>query len=173
VAQCRLPFSFKVVSKHRGTRHPAIPASRKRRRSEEGEDPATARRRKDGDGQIHHPAQDISHPSAPQGHEDSSSSSQPLVPPPQPAQDSELNFSQLNTINPPYQAISPLNTAGELTPTLMEVNPDSASITGGVRIWLKGVYFPALFPLFARFGAAVVPTVRVRFYFRGVSHPVC
>ena len=57
------------------------------------------------------------------------------------------------------------NKNGERTPTLTEVNPDSASITGGVRIWLKGMDFPALFPLFARFGAAIVPTVRVCFYF--------
>ena len=48
----------------------------------------------------------------------------------------------------------------ERPPTLTEVNPDSGSTTGGVRIWLRGMDFPALLPLFARFGAAVVPTVR-------------
>ena len=30
---------------------------------------------------------------------------------------------------------------------------------GGARIWLQGKDFPAVFPLFARFGTAVVPTV--------------
>ena len=45
---------------------------------------------------------------------------------------------------------------------LTEVNPESGSITGGARIWLKGIDFPALFPLFARFGTTVVPTVSLR-----------
>ena len=44
-------------------------------------------------------------------------------------------------------------------PTLTEVNPEAGSITGGARIWLKGINFTALFPIFARFGSAVVPTV--------------
>jgi len=57
------------------------------------------------------------------------------------------------------QPISPPKADEERNPTLTEVNPDSGSITGGVRIWLKGMDFPALLPLFARFGAAVVPTV--------------
>jgi len=89
----------------------------------------------DDDGQIHRPEQDIGHTSAPQDHEDSSSSFPPLVPPPQPVQNADLSFSQLNTINPPYQAISPPKTAGQRTSTLTEVKPDSASITGGVRIF--------------------------------------
>ena len=170
MAQCRLPFSFNVLSKlPRGPRPPEIPATRKRRRpGQKDGDPLaperTVRRRMDGNGQIHHPAQDIGHPSTPQGHEDNSSSFPPLVPPPQPAQNVDLSSAELNTIKPPYRAVSPPETAGERTPTLTEVNPDSASITGGVRIWLKGMHFPALCPLFARFGAAVVPTVRVRFY---------
>jgi len=59
----------------------------------------------------------------------------------------------------PNQPIAPSWTEGESAPTLTEVNPESGSITGGATIWLKGMDFPALFPLFARFGTAVVPTV--------------
>jgi hypothetical protein len=44
-------------------------------------------------------------------------------------------------------------------PTLTEVNPEQGPIAGGLRVWLRGCDFPALFPLFARFGNAVVPTV--------------
>ena len=49
-----------------------------------------------------------------------------------------------------------------MPPTLTDVNPEQGSITGGARIWLQGIDFPALFPLFARFGTAVVPTVSLR-----------
>jgi len=48
---------------------------------------------------------------------------------------------------------------GGATPTLMEVNPKSGSITGGIRIWLKVINIPATSPVFARFGTAVVATV--------------
>ena len=48
---------------------------------------------------------------------------------------------------------------GGPVPTLTEVNPELGPITGGERIWIKGMDFPALFPLFARFGTCVVPTV--------------
>ena len=167
MAQLRLPFSFNVLAKlPRRPSPPAIPVTRKRRRSEQedGGPQRTVRRQMDGNGQIRHPAQDIGHPSVPQGHEESFSNSLPLVPLPLPVQNADLSFSQLSTIKPHYQAISLPKTAGERAPTLTEVNPDSASITGGVRIWLKGMDFPALVPLFARFGAAVVPTVRVCFY---------
>ena len=99
-----------------------------------------------GNEQIHHPAPDIGNESTPRGHEGISSSSVPL---PQPAQ---------------LQATSPLEMGEERPPTLTEVNPDFGPITGGVRIWLKGMDFPALSPLFARFGTAVVPTVSVCFY---------
>jgi hypothetical protein len=61
--------------------------------------------------------------------------------------------------NPPRP---PPRIDGESTPTLTEVDPEAGSITGGARIWLKGIDFPAVFPLFARFGTAVVPTVRPR-----------
>ena len=62
-------------------------------------------------------------------------------------------------LNNPHQAIIPPMTDQQPTPTLVDVNPESGSITGGARIWLKGKDFPAAFPLFARFGTAVVPTV--------------
>ena len=68
------------------------------------------------------------------------------------------------------QPISPAEADGELNPTLTEVNPDSGSITSGVRIWLKGMDFPALLPLFARFGAAVVATVGTRLHLSRLSH---
>jgi hypothetical protein len=100
VAQCRLPFSFNILSKVR---------------------------------------------------------KRPPVPLPQPAQSPVRSSVQ-------GRAISPPKADGEHTPTLTEVNPDSGSITGGVRIWLKGVDFPALLPLFARFGAAIVPTVCTYFH---------
>ncbi len=152
MAQCRLPFSFNILSKlPPGPRSSAIPGTRKRPRPEEddGDPPAPKKRavrpRMDGanalapksppgNGQIHDPALEIGNQSAPRGHEDGSSSS---------------------------LAISPPKIDGERPPTLTEVNPDSGSITGGVRIWLKGMDFPALLPLFARFGAAIVPTVSV------------
>ena len=62
----------------------------------------------------------------------------------------------------PNPAIDSPRTDGEPTPTLTEVNPEQGSITGGARIWLKGMDCPAHFPLFARFGTAVVPTVCLR-----------
>jgi hypothetical protein len=106
VAQCRLPFSFNILSKLR-------PGQGARMRL---------------------PA--------------------PL---PQPAPSADHSPVQPQTFSPP-------KVDDEHTPTLTEVNPDSGSITGGVRIWLKGMNFPALLPLFARFGAAVVPTVCTRFH---------
>ena len=64
-----------------------------------------------------------------------------------------------NALKRPNQTIAQPRTDGEHAATLTEVNPDSGSITGGARIWLRGVDFPANFPLYARFGTAVVPTV--------------
>lgn len=178
VAQCRLPFSFNFLSKlPPGLRLSTILDTRKRRRPEQdvGDPPASEQRvvrpRMDdagdlpptnppGNEQIHHLAPDIGNQYAPRGHNDSSSSSLPLAPLPQPAWSADVSSAQL-------QAISPPKIDGLRPPTLTEVNPDSGSITGGVRIWLKGMNFPALLPLFARFGAAVVPTVSVCFCFQG------
>ena len=64
-----------------------------------------------------------------------------------------------DSLKTPHQAIIPPTTDRQPSPTLMDVNPESGSITGGARIWLKGKHFPAVFPLFARFGTAVVSTV--------------
>ena len=50
----------------------------------------------------------------------------------------------------------------EPIPTLTDMNPEQGYITGGARIWLKGMDFPAHFPLFAGFGTAIVPTVTLR-----------
>ena len=59
----------------------------------------------------------------------------------------------------PPQGIAPDPEPVSWAPTLTESNPESGSVIGGARIWLKGKDFPACFPLFARFGSAVVPTV--------------
>ena len=184
VAQCRLPFSFNFLSKlPPGLRLSTIHETRKRRRPEQevGDPPAPEQRvvrpRLDGEDalpprnspgneQIHHPAQDIGNKRAHRGHKDSSCSSLPLPPPPQPAESADFDSAQLQTISPP-------KIDGVRPPTLTEVNPDSGSIAGGVRIWLKGMDFPALLPLFARFGATVVPTVSVCFCLSGFTYTVC
>ena len=152
VVQCRLPFSFKILSKLPPRQKCPIP----RRGDGEPRDDV-APEIPPGNGQIHHPALDIGNKSAPQGREAISSKSLPLLSLVQPAGSAGGSSAQLHAISPP-------KTDGERPPTLTEVNPDSGSITGGVRIWLKGIDFPALLPLFARFGAAVVPTVRTWFY---------
>ena len=153
MAQCRLPFSFNILSKlSPGQRPPALHGPRKRPRLEQkdGGANAPALRIPPDNWQIHHPALDIGNQS---GREDGSSTSLPLVSLPRPARIADPGVGQ-------PQAISPPKADGERTPTLTEGNPDSGTFTGGVRIWLKGMDFPALLPLFARFGAAVVPTVR-------------
>jgi hypothetical protein len=173
VAQCRLPFSFNILSKlPPGQRALAIHGTKKRPRPEEEDgdppapEPRAVRRRRrqmddvnalalghpPGNGQGHHPAPYIGNHGSPQGREDSSSSSLPLVPLLQPAGSADLS-----SVRP--QVIPPPKPDRECTPTLTEVNPDSGTITGGLRVWLKGMNFPVLLPLFARFGAAVVPTV--------------
>ena len=146
MARCRLPFSFNILSKL--PPGPRLSGTRKRPLLEEddGDPPApeqrTVRRRTDdanalapnNNGHGHGPAPDIGNQNAPRGHEEGFSSS---------------------------LAIPPPKIDEERLPTLTEVNPNSGSITGGVEIWLKGMDFPALLPLFARFGAAIVPTVSV------------
>jgi hypothetical protein len=156
VAECRLPFSFNVVPK----KLPAANGKRKRVQELPTPEPPANRRRIDGanaTAQIHHhhPPPDVELQDAPevvQPREDSTSSSPPQALPPVPS-------APLDAIKPPNQPIAPPRTEGESAPTLTEVNPDTGSITGGANIWLKGIDFPTLFPLFARFGTAVVPTV--------------
>ena len=86
----------------------------------------------------------------------SPSSSLPLTLPVQVPPNAGRNSDSRNT---PHRVINPPRTDRQPTPTLMDVNPESGSTTGGARIWLKGIDFPARFPLFARFGTAVVATV--------------
>ena len=81
--------------------------------------------------------------------------------PPQPPRNAGPNPSPLCPCKTPNPAITPPRTDGEPAPTLTEVNPKHGSIMGGAEIWLKGIDIPALFPLFARFGTAVVPTVSI------------
>jgi len=120
------------------------------------------RRRHEQWNQIHHPAPDIDYQDAPelvQYCEGSTSSSPPLAPPPVPPENASSSSAPLDAIKPLNQPIAPPRTEEESAPTLTEVNPESGSITGGATIWLHGRGFPAPFPLFARFGSAVVPTV--------------
>ena len=161
MAQYRLPFSFRVVAK--------LPQGQKRRRGhlDQPEEPSVVdqrnvRARFDDVPQrdvVDEPMPAFDPRNIPQGGQyrdgDSSSASPPAVSPPQPPR---------NVVpwKPPNPVIAPPRTDGEPTPTLTEVNPEQGSITGGARIWLKGIDFPALFPLFARFGTAVVPTVSLR-----------
>ena len=175
MAQCRLPFSFNISSKlspgptrstihgtnkgsqPEGDRDPLAPEPRTDRRRMDGAN-ALTRGNFPGNGQNHHPALGTAH-------EGNSSCSLPLVPLGQQARSTSLNPAHV-------QAISPLKAYAERPPILTEVNPDSGSVIGGVRIWLQGMYFSALPPLFARFGAAVVPTVSVRFLLSGFTHHV-
>ena len=172
MAQYQFPFSFHVV--------PRLSAQGKRKRGQlepEGDPPAqgrlVVRRRIDdannlaqtntpGDQQIRNPVQAIEYQDAAEGvqsRQGSSSSSPPLVPPPQPPQNVYPGSAPLHASKPPSEAIAPPRTDEEPVPTLTEVNPESGSTTGGARIWLKGTDFPTQFPLFARFGTAIVPTV--------------
>jgi hypothetical protein len=173
MARCRLPFSFNVV-----TKFPAAQGKRKRAQVEQEEDPPTpeprtVRRRMDspnvlaqinppGNEQIHPPVPEIDHqdvPEAVQSGEGSTSSSPPQAPLLESSRGAGSSSVPLDAVKLPNQANAPPTTDGECAPTLTEVNPESGPITGGARIWLKGMNFPALFSLFARFGTAVVPTV--------------
>ena len=173
MAECRLPFSFNVVPKV-----PAAQGKRKRAQVEQEGDLPTpgervVRRRMGGPNvtaqihplgneQIHHPVPDIDHQDTPEVVQpcEGSTASLPQLPPPLvPPQNANSTSARLDATKPPNQPIAPPTTEGETAPTLTEVNPESGSITGGATIWLKGMDFPALFPLFARFGTAVVPTV--------------
>lgn len=84
--------------------------------------------------------------------------SPPSSPPLQLPRNASPNSDSLNVQRPPQKAIAPPTTDQGPLPTLVEVNPESGSIAGGARIWLRGMDFPG-FPLFARFGGTVVPTV--------------
>jgi len=151
---------------------PKTKGKRKRAQAEQGDLPApdtrAVRRRMDdgnvlisrtGNEQIHHPAPDLDHQDASedvQSCEDITPSSPPVAPPLDPRRSAGSTSVRLDAIN---QAIAPPRTDGDCDPTLTEVNPKTGSITGGATIWLQGTNFPAHFPLFARFGTAVVPTV--------------
>ena len=172
VAQYRLPFSFKVVAK--------LPRGQKRKRRQIGQpEEASVEDRRNVRARFHdfsqrdadHEQNDDPMPAAnprngPHGGQyregDPSSASPPTVSPPQPPQNAGSKPGPLSPWKPPNPVISPPRTDAEPTPILTDVNPEQGSITGGARIWLKGMEFPAHFPLFARFGSAVVPTVIIR-----------
>ena len=102
--------------------------------------------------EIDHPVPARNHqnsPRAAQSHEGGSFNSLSLAIPTQPPPNADANS---ETIGPPRPD-------GDTTPTLTEVNPETGSITGGARIWLRGINFSSRFPIFARFGTTVVPTV--------------
>ena len=149
-----VPFAPSSNAQAPSTRDPrakevAGPKQRKRDRVEAGLDDGDSqnttegrrvRRRHEQWNQDHHPAPDIDHQDAPevvQHCEGSTSSSPALAPPPERPQN-------VSSSSAPLDAIKPLV---------------SGPITGGATIWLQGMDFPDLFPLFARFGTAVVPTV--------------
>ena len=178
MAQCRLPFSFNVLAKLPLKLRQRLLATQGRKRragfdQAEGsppppEPPLAPSRVGDANvllqsnppssGQTHHTALVVDQQDSHQGVqslEDTLSSSAPLAHP-QPSWNVGLISNPLPTQQSTMQA---LRIDEEPTPTLTEVNPESGPITGGVRIWLKGIDFPALFPLFARFGTTVVPTV--------------
>jgi hypothetical protein len=108
---------------------------------------------------MHHPAPVTDYPEDVQLSQGSSSGSPSLALPPHLPQNVDRGLAPPTASKPPNEAIAPPRTDGESTATLTEVNPGSGPITGGVKIWLKGMDFPTVFPLFARFGTAVVPTV--------------
>ena len=170
LVQCRLPFSFNVLSRL-PPGQPRLPAtkSKRTRREMEGassnandrnvrtrfDDPPS--RNLPSHDQTDHPMGAFNPRSATQARDGSSSSPSPSASPPQDA----APIPEPIPWGPPQQqqgVVQP-RTEDEASPTLTEVNPESGSVTGGARIWLKGMDFPARFPLFARFGSAVVPTV--------------
>lgn len=108
---------------------------------------------------INYPLLDINPRDIPQGGQHPEASSPLLTP-----QSGATSPDPPNALKRPNQTIAQPRTDGEHAATLTEVNPDSGSITGGARIWLRGVDFPANFPLYARFGTAVVPTVSLLIY---------
>ena len=119
-------------------------------------------------GRIFRPAPAIDHQDASQTHESIPPSSLPLLPS-QPPRNAGPSAGPPITTKPPDQAIALPRIDEEFAPTLTEVNPESGSVTGGARIWLKGVDFPAHFQLYARFGTAVVPTVSLKCFPFGPS----
>ena len=136
--RCRLPFSFNIQSK--------LPPKRPR-----DDDPSASESRKIQCGVGDQAALQVV-----QFCEGNRSSSPPTVQSFQLPRNAGSNPGPVGIIGLPDHTTSEDR---ERAPILTEVNPDSGSTTGGARIWLKGIDFPALFPLFARFGNAVVPTV--------------
>ena len=183
MAQYELPFSFNVLARIRepksspgGERLDPMGGKRKTRPMEQwgGIPPAVSRsnvRRRSvdppqrdppGNELINHRMPTTNPRDSPQGgqhQEASSSSSPPLMGPSWPLRNAGASPDLFSTTRPPNRVITPPRTDGECTTTLTEVNPGSGPITGGVRIWLKGVDFPAGFALYARFGTALASTV--------------
>ena len=176
MAQSRLPFSFNVLAKLPLELRQRFLATqgKKRRAHQEGALPGPEpnlvppsvddvsvlpQSNHPSSGQVDYPALAVDQRDPPQGvqsSEDNLLGSPPLVLRPQPS----WNAGPSSNPRPARQSSMPeLGIDGELIPTLTEVNPERGSITGGARIWLKGMDFPSLFPLFARFGTTVVPTV--------------
>ena len=91
---------------------------------------------------------------------DSPSSQPSLMPPPQLHCSESTSPKSLGDVIPLGQEMPTTGTDREIAPILTQVNPESGSITGGATVWLTGMGFPTTFPLFARFGTTVVPTVR-------------
>jgi hypothetical protein len=157
VAECRLPFSFNVVHEHSTTQRKRGKWQVEQERSPAPQDRVyysefTAQTYSPGNVWFHHLASNIDHQDAPVSGD------------PSPA--------PLEVIEPPHQVIVLPRTDGERDPILTQVNPESGSITGGAVIWLAGIDFPALFPLFARFGTSVMRAVSWSFTYEDLSNRV-
>jgi len=177
VAQYKLPFSFKVLPRIRPAKPPppgklsSTRGKRKQQYTEQSDEQLSAvnqrnvrarsarppQRNPSGSESINHSLPDNPR-DTPQGSQHQGASSPPLITSPRSPR-AGISPDPPNSMKTTNQTITPPRTDGEPVPTLTEVNPESGSITGGARIWLKGVDFPPHFPLYARFGASVVPTV--------------
>ena len=179
VASYQLPFSFNVLSKlPQGQTNPRRAGMKRNRRHMEDSEgiplevtQRSVRPRLDDSSQSD-PSTNVHVDNSGHLRDCSPSSVPPLTPLSLLASDIPPSSESLKAIDAPDQASSPPGTNGEPAPVLTEVNPESGPITGGTRVWLKGMDFPTTSPLFARFGSAVVPTVRPYYCLRGLSHPI-
>ena len=176
VASYQLPFSFNVLSKlpHGQPNPRRAGMKRNRRQMEELEGihlQRSVRPRLDDSSQGD-PSTNVHVDTTSHLGDCSPCSAPPLTPLSLLASDVLPSSESLKGIGAPDQASPAPETNGEPAPVLTEVNPESGPITGGTRVWLKGMDFPTASPLFARFGSAVVPTVRPYCCPQGLSHPI-
>ena len=73
---------------------------------------------------------------------------------------------------PAHEVTFPPRPYWESTPILIDMNPESGSMTGGMKVWLKGFDFSPGFPVFAMFGDVAVLTVRVLLFHEALSEQI-